>query len=237
MIRQLALVLVAAFVLGTSGANALPGFDFSDIGDIGEILDPCSEFPGLCDPIDPCELNPQLCEPPDPCELNPGLCDPIDPCELAPVLCEEEPPVAQPEEPPVFPHAAILFGSAKVKGDGFKTTQDFSFAIVFNDTAFTAFDDKGQSYAGHLAPKGTSGAKFQIFLDEASSDGLSAQIAGRAAEASGRSAGAVLGESAKLILKLRPNGSALLKIKSEVLVTGLGEVTFKANATGLVSSD
>jgi hypothetical protein len=225
MIRHLVFALFAAFVLGASAANALPGFDPSDIGDIGEILDPCSEFPGLCDPIDPCELNPGLCDPP------------VDPCELAPVTCGEEPPVAQPEEPPVFPHAAILTGSAKVKGDGFKTTQAFEFFMVFNDTAFTAFDDKGQSYAGHLAPKGTSGAKFQIFLDEASSDGLSTQIAGRAAEASGRSAGAVLGESAKLILKLRPDGSALLKIKSEVLVTGLGEVTFKANVTGLVSSD
>jgi hypothetical protein len=170
----------------------------------------------------------------DPCDIVPLLCEPIDPCEIAPQLCEEEPPVLEPAEE--FPFAAILTGTAKVKGDGFKTEQTYTFAIVFSDTAFSAFDDQA-SYAGGLAAKGTSGAKFQIYLDAASSDAFSAQIAGRAAAATGRSAGPVLGESTKLILKRREDGTASLKIKSEVLVSGLGEVVFKANVTGLVSVD
>jgi hypothetical protein len=222
-----AIALVVASFFTTASAHALPGFDFGD-------LDPCSIVPLLCEPIDPCELAPELCEPPDPCEVDPGSCDPVDPCELAPQLCEEEPPVLEPAEE--FPFAAILTGTAKVKGEGFKTEQSYQFAIVFSDTAFSAFDDQA-SYAGGLVAKGTTGAKFQIYLDAASSDAFTAQVAGRAAAASGRSAGPVLGDSTKLILRRREDGTASLKIKSEVLVSGLGEVVFKANVTGLVSSD
>jgi hypothetical protein len=225
-----AIALVVASLFTTASAHAFPGFDIGD-------FDPCDIVPLLCEPIDPCELAPELCEPPDPCETNPLLCNPIDVCELAPQLCEGEPPVLEPEEPEeVFPFASILTGTAKVKGDGFKTEQNYQFAIVFSDTAFTAFDDQA-SYAGSLVAKGTSGAKFQIYLDTGSSDAFTEQVAGRAAAATGRAAGPVLGDSTKLILRRREDGTASLKIKSEVLVSGLGEVVFKANVTGPVSVD
>ena len=203
-----AIALVVASFFATASAQALPGFDIGDL---------------------------------DPCDIVPLLCEPIDPCEIAPQLCEEEPPVPEPAEE--FPFAAILTGTAKVKGDGFKTEQTYTFSMVFSQIAFSAFDDQA-SYAGRFVLKATTAAttttlplKFQMYLDAASSNAFTAQVASRAAAASGRSAGPVQGDSTKLILKLRDDGTASLKIKSEVLVSGLGEVVFKANVTGLVSVD
>jgi hypothetical protein len=125
----------------------------------------------------------------------------------------------------------VLSGNAKVKGAGFNTSEPYSLQINFDTTALTflAMDGAGNLYSGLLVPKGTKGVKFQVFPDEASGDAFSADVAARGATASGRSAGAVVGESGKLTLKTFEDGSASLKIKTSVLATGLGEVVFKAN--------
>ncbi len=217
------------------GAQALPPIDF------------CEENPEspLCVPVDP--------EPGDPfCDRFPEspVCDPveeppIDFCDRFPEspLCNpvEEPPVEEPpieeppvEEPPAPTFAHELTGSAKVKGEGFKTSQAYALQLNFDTGALTflAMDGDGTLYGGNLVPKGTKGNKFKLFLDDASDDAFSADVAERAASASGRAAGAVLGESSKLTLKTLEDGSVALKIKSEVLVNGIGEVVFKANLTG-----
>jgi hypothetical protein len=123
-----------------------------------------------------------------------------------------------------FDHS--LAGSP-VKGDGFKTSEPFTLLLNVDTTArtFSALDGAGTVYTGNLAPKGTKGVKFSLFLDPASSDVLSADVAGRGLAA----AGSVLGQSSKLTLKLNEDGTASLKVKSEVLVAGVGEVVFKAN--------
>jgi len=97
---------------------------------------------------------------------------------------------------------------------------------------FSAMDADGTLYSGNLVPKGKKGNKFRLFLDDGSSDALSADVAERAGTASGRAPGAVLGESAKLTLKILEDDSLLLKVKTEVLVDGIGEVVFKARLTG-----
>ena len=93
-------------------------------------------------------------------------------------------------------------------------------------------DAAGTVYTGNLAPKGTKADKFRLFPDGASGDALAADVAARAGGAAGRSAGTVLGQSSKLTLKLLEDGSVALKVKSEVLTSGIGEVVFKANLTG-----
>ena len=94
---------------------------------------------------------------------------------------------------------------------------------------FSALDGAGTVYTGNLAPKGTKGVKFSLFLDQASSDVLSADVAGRGLAAAGLPGGTLAGGTSKLTLRLAEDGSASLKIKSEVLVSGLGVVVFKAN--------
>ena len=180
-------------------------------------------------------LNPELCdpEPPDPCVLHPQLCDPIDVCELTPALCED-PPIAEdpgnePPEQEVFDHS--LAGNAKVKGDGFKTSEPYTLLLTVDTTArtFSAMDGAGNLYTGNLAPKGKKGVKFSLFLDQASGDVFSVDVAGRGIAASGSPGGTLIGESSKLTLRLNEDGSASLKIKSEVAVSGVGGVVFKAN--------
>ena len=211
------------------------------------VLDPandCFRFPELCGPPDvprdPCLENPELCqpEPPEPCAGNPRLCDPVDVCRLVPALCEEppvaeepgtEPPANEPPEQEVFDHS--LAGNAKVKGDGFKTSEPFTLLLNVDTTArtFSALDGAGTVYTGNLASKGTKGVKFSLFLDPASSDVLSADVAGRGLAAAGLPGGTLAGGASKLTLRLAEDGSTSLKIKSEVLVSGLGVVVFKAN--------
>jgi hypothetical protein len=144
---------------------------------------------------------------------------------------EEEPPV---EEPPAPSFAHELGGSAKLKGRGFKASQPYTLLLNFDTTArtFLAMDEDGTLYAGNLAPKGKKGKKFALFLDEASDDAFSADVAARAGVAAGRAPGSVLGASSKLVLKLAADGLVSLKIKREVLVDGVGEVVFKANLSG-----
>ena len=249
MLRTTAIAVASSFALFTalvSHAAPLdkpPFFGGDHVPIEPGILDPvndCLRFPGLCGPPDvppdPCLENPELCRPdpppPDPCELNPELCEP-DPCEVAPALCEEppggeEPPVAPPEQE-VFDHS--LAGSAKVKGDGFKTSEPYTMLLSFDTAArtFSAMDGDGTLYTGNLAPKGTKGTKFSLFLDPGSENAFNSDVAGRGAAASGVPAGTIAGDSSKLTLKLNEDGSVSLKIKSSVLVSGIGEVVFKAN--------
>ena len=141
-----------------------------------------------------------------------------------------EPPVAEPPvaEPPAPSFSHSFAGSAKLVGDAFKASQPYTLQMSFDTAALTflAMDADGTLYSGHLVPKGS---KFRLFLDGPSADALAADVAARGAAAAGRSAGRVLGESSKLTLKLNQDGSASLKIKGDVLVNGLGEVSFKAN--------
>jgi hypothetical protein len=199
-------------------------------------VNPCIRHPELCDPVEPppnpCLENPELCEPQppeDPCDLAPRLCDPfpVDPCLLSPTNCEE-PPVA---EPPVQTFSHALAGSARVRVGGAKTTEAYTLQLNFDTAArtFLAMDGDGTLYSGNLAPKGTKGVKFSLFLDDASADVLAAVVADRGIAASGSPGGTLLGSSAKLKLWLNEDGSVSLKIKSQVLVSGVGEIVFKAN--------
>jgi hypothetical protein len=215
MLRKLLPALFAsALLLASHGVHALPAGQPGDPGDEPPV-DPCIESPELCDP-----------EPPPPptsiCDRFPGLC------------VNEDPPKAQPEPPaPAFSHT--FSGSAKVRGKGFKDSEPYTLQMNFETTALTflAMDADGHVYGGNLVPKGKTGSKFRLFLDGSSTDALAADVAERAATASGRSVGTALGESSKLILKLNDDGSISLKMKSEVLVTDVGEVSFKANLVEL----
>lgn len=228
-----ALAFTAFLVLGASQARALPPIDFCDenpnspLCDPGD-PDPCVEHPDLC--VDPCESDPTSCEPVDPCEIDPASCEPVDPCEVDPASCEPEP------EPEVATHGS-LDGSARVKGDGFHQALELGAELYFDDATFSLMERGGCTlFTGSLAPKGKQGNKLQLFLDDASSDAYAAFVAQTAAAASGRSTGSPLGESAKLILKLKDDGTALLKIKSETLFDSAGEVAFKARLTGPVTT-
>jgi hypothetical protein len=153
----------------------------------------------------------------------------------APVdLPAPEPPTEPPA--PIFSHE--LAGSAKLKVGRAKSVEPYSLQMNFDPSALTflAMDGDGTLYGGNLAPKGTRGDKFKLFLDGASSVAFAADVAARGAGASGRTAGSVLGEISKLTLTVDEDGSASLKIKSEVLVDGVGEVAFKANLVGVATA-
>jgi hypothetical protein len=208
--NSLAAPIAFLLLLGALAAEAQPA--------IGDGSSNTIVFPEI--PVEP--------EPPiDPCELDPRGCQPIDPCAANPLSCEA-PPLVEPPAP-LFAHQ---FGeSARLKGQGFKTTQPYTLQMNFDIVALTflAMDGDGTLYSGHLVPRGTQGTRFRLFLDGASEEAFAADVAARGAAAAGRGAGSALGESSKLTLKQNPDGSAALKIKSEVLVSGVGEVGFKAN--------
>jgi hypothetical protein len=226
----------ATLILGGSAAHALdlnrPPLDLPGGGKIEPgVLDPtdlCTLHPQLCQPVDPCIQNPQLCQPPpDPCASNPILC-PIDLCEIAPQLCSEDPPVLEP-----LPPSPNLTGNVVLRVQGQKVAETFGVALSFDTTSNTfsmADSGSGDFYTGNLAPKGPSGRKFTLFLDAASSDAFHAFVAERGAATAGSPAGSVVGSSDKLVLKLDETGAIeSLKIKSQVLTTGIGEVVYKTN--------
>jgi len=132
---------------------------------------------------------------------------------------------------PDFPNEAELTGSARVKGEGFKSTEAFALGVDFDDARFVVIEGD-EVYFGNLVPKGPSGTKFRLFLDDGSRDAWSADVAARAGAASSRAPGGVLGESSKLVLKLRKDGRVSLDMKSNVLDSSLGEVVFRATLTG-----
>ena len=197
--------------------------------------------PGILDPIDSCLLRPELCnQPPDPCLENPELCqpEPPDPCDLTPAIlcvCELAPALCEdlPELEPVEPAGHALFGNAVVRAEGIKVVEAFPAELSFDTTAhtFLLMDELGAVYTGNLAPKGKSGRKFSLFLDDASSDAFTAFVAARGAAAAGSPAGTVLGDSTRLVLKLDEAGAVSLKIRSDVLTSGVGAVVFKVTLT------
>jgi hypothetical protein len=229
MSRYSLTALLAGFLLVcAAGARAIPfcdRFPDSPICDHDDPPEPCELDPGSCEP-DPCELDPGSCEP-DPCEVDPGSCEP-DPCELDPASCEPEP------EP--LEQWAGLAGTGVVKGEGFRERSEPSMDLYFGAEAFMLVPRSCTFLTGNLVPKGTKGSKFQLFLDDPSKSAYTSFVAELAAAARGRVAAHVLGENTKLILKLRHDGSAVLKIKSQVLLQGVDEVVFKANLSGPVGT-
>jgi hypothetical protein len=216
MLRNSLAALIASLLLvGASGAEAQSAIVD---GSSNTILLPEIPVEEPEPPIEACELDPRGCQ--------------VDPCILDPASCEAppapEPPVAEPPAPS-FSHA--FEGSARLKGDGFKTIQPFTLLMSFDTAALTfqALDADGTLYGGHLVARGATGSRFKLFLDGDSRDAFAARVAARGSAAAGRAAGNVLGEGSTLTLKRSRDGSASLKIKSEVLVDGMGEVTFKAN--------
>jgi hypothetical protein len=134
---------------------------------------------------------------------------------------------------PVATFSQSFAGSARVKGHGFKTSQPYTLQVNLDTSAlnFLAMDGGGTLYSGHVGPKGRSSHSLALFLDGGSSDALATDVVARAASASSRSAGRVLGGSSSLVLTVKEDGSASLKIRSEVLVDGMGTVVLKANLT------
>jgi hypothetical protein len=128
-------------------------------------------------------------------------------------------------------------GSVQLKGADFASSQPYALQLNLDAEALTflALDAGGTPYSGHLARKGRQGHKLSFFLDIGSSEAFAADVAARAAAVSGRSAGAVLGQSSKLVLSAKEDGSASLKIKGEVLVDGVGAVAFRANLAASAS--
>jgi hypothetical protein len=229
----------AALLVFVAGAPALalPPIDFCEENPDSPLcqgddppIDPCEINPQLCEPPDPCELDPASCEPPDPCVEDPASCEP-DPCELDPASCEPEP------EPEPTGEIAPLTGSARVKGEGFKATVPLELELAVEGTSFVLAGDGGCSiYQGQLVPRGKKGNKFQLFFDEPSSDAFTALVAIHAGQARGAGLGAPLGETTRLVLKRGDDGSASLKVKSEVLFQE-GEVLFKAKLGGVFADE
>jgi hypothetical protein len=85
---------------------------------------------------------------------------------------------------------------------------------------------------GRLAPKGKSGRKFTLFLDDASHASFT-EILSKLAQVTLTNVDpeAVLGDSTQLVMTLDENGVPSLKIKSRVLTKGYGELVFKATVT------
>jgi hypothetical protein len=135
--------------------------------------------------------------------------------------------------PPVATFSQAFAGSVSVKGEGFKTSQPYSLQVNFDaaELSFLAMDVGGTLYSGHMGPRGRSRHSLALFLDGDSNDALATDAAARAASASNRSAGRVLGGSSRLVVTVKENGSVSLKIRSEVLVDGMGTVVLKANLT------
>ena len=239
------LCAAAFFALLAAPSGALPPIDFCEKNPESPLcnpeeppIDPCDVNPELCEPPDPCELDPASCEPPDPCELDPASCEPPDPCEVDPASCEPDPCELDPascEPEPEPPAIGNLTGSARVKGRGFKETVDVVLDLVVDGTSFTILNGC-DIYQGQLAPKGKKGQKFKLFLDDASSDAYTQYVAQQASAARGAGIGAPLGESSRLVLKRGDDGSASLKLKSEVLFES-GEVTFKAHLNGVLAEE
>ena len=245
-------VLAAALFLAlaaTSPSGALPSRDFceenpsSPLCDPGEPpIDPCDANPELCEPPDPCIAHPELCEPPDPCVVDPASCEPPDPCEVDPASCEPEDPCVldpascepEPEPTQVF---ATLTGSGRVKGHGFKAPVALELALAVDGTSFLLAANGGcDLFQGQLAPKGKKGEKSQLFLDGPSGDAFAQLVAQHASEARGSGMGAALGETTRLVLKRGDDGSASLKIKSEVLFEA-GDVALKARLKGAFTDE
>lgn len=157
-------------------------------------------------------------------------------CDLicAMVVDPASPDPSDPDPSATSPLDGELTGRAKLKGKQLKVRQPYTLQLSSDVAAgtFLAMDANGAVYAGHVVAKGKKGKKFRLFLDDASQSALAGDIATRAAAASGRSAGGVLGKTSELVLKVRKNGSLALRIKLELVDSALGEIVFDAKLAG-----
>jgi Abnormal spindle-like microcephaly-assoc'd, ASPM-SPD-2-Hydin len=156
------------------------------------------------------------------CNLDPSL--PV--LEIPP----QEPPAPPAEEPPAPTFSLSLEGTARVTAANVRSRADYVLQLNVDTDAltFSAMDGDGTLYSGHLAPKSPKGTKFSLFLDSASAGAFAADVAARGATLAGQSSPTLLGSDAQIVFKQKADGSASLRIKSTVLVTGMGEVTFNA---------
>jgi hypothetical protein len=203
----------------------------------------CEKFPEapICngeDPTDPCEIDPGSCEPdpepePDPCEVDPAACpepEP-DPCEVDPASCEPEP------QQETFSHVAHLEGKLSAKGKELKRKVRGEYSMFLNEARFS-MSTKSVELDGTLVPMNEKGTKFQLFLDSELTDNLAdfliEEVLVEEVPVEARAAEALRGQSTKLVLKLRRDGSAVLRIQNDVLLNGTDAIHFKANLAGPV---
>lgn len=127
-----------------------------------------------------------------------------------------------------------LAGIGKVRAGEVARRGPFPTVLVFDADGgtFSLLVDGELFLTGHLVAKGTKGDRFKLFLDPSSRDSFANEIARLAQTTSVSAPGAVLGETMKLDLTLDDAGTARLKLKCNVLTSGLGEVVFKANLSG-----
>jgi hypothetical protein len=225
---RLSFVLVATVCVGLffgAQAQARPFCDrFPDapICNPGD-PDPCEIDPASCEP-DPCELDPASCEP-DPCEVDPASCPEPDPCEVDPASCEPE--------PDEFSHVARLEGTMAAKGKGLKNRTRAEYSLDLGDVRFQ-MANKSFSLEGTLVPLNDKGTKFELVLDAALGDPFATFVIeealpdGMALPEEGQT------QTLKMILKLRRDGSAALRIRGSVLLKGTDAITFKARFAGPV---
>ena len=178
--------------------------------------------PDILDPTNPCILNPESCIVPEP-EPDAVGEEPV--ADADPV---DEEPVAD----PVDLNPIVFLGNFKARVDGEKFAENTNVTLSFDTTALTFFilGDNGEiALSGNMAPKGTTGRKFRLFLDDASSDLFAANFANGGGQVAGRDAGDVLGQSTRMVVNLNEGGPMTLKIRSEILTSGVGTVVIRAN--------
>lgn len=158
------------------------------------------------------------------CLVNPILCNtvvllPLEGVELLPM-----------QAPPTPTFALTLEGTARVKAGAFKSRETSVLKLNVDTVALTflAMDGAGKLYSGNLTPKNQNGTKFALFLDASSASAFAADVMARGTAAAGPATPAILGSNAQIVFKQKADGSASLRIKSAVLVEGIGEVTFNA---------
>ena len=163
----------------------------------------------------------------DPCALGVASCVRGEPVVVLPAGPTQEPPAQEPPDPTF---ALSLEGTARVKAGTFKSQETYLLKLNVDTAALTflAMDGAGTLYSGHLTPKNQNGTKFALFLDGNSASAFAADVTERGTAAAGPATPAVLGSNAQLVFKQKADGSASLRIKSAVLVEGIGEVTFNA---------
>ena len=163
----------------------------------------------------------------------------IDPCQFGIVCVRDDLPVLEipgptveppAQEPPEPTFALSLQGIARVKAGGFKSQETYLLQLNVDTTALTflAMDGAGKLYSGNLAPKNRAGTRFALFLDASSASAFAADVMERGTAAAGPATPAIFGSNEQLIFKQKADGSASLRIKSSVLVEGIGEITFGA---------
>jgi hypothetical protein len=178
----------------------------------------CEKFPEapICDPTDPdpCDVDPSACPEPEP-----------DPCEADPAACEPE--------PVDFSHLAELRGPLVVKGKGLRNRERGEYGMLLNEERFS-MATKSWSLDGTLSPLNDAGTKFQLFLDSGFDDAFATFVFTEVLPEGTALPEEVRSESLRMILKLRPDGTAVLRIQGDLLLKGTDAIHFKANLSGPV---